>query len=72
MADDEHENGAGMSVELVVEIRDHQRNEFAQATFSKAIEEVLVTNGDNLEAEWCLFATGTGQLMMQVFLFTSE
>ena len=43
----------GLSLELVVELRDKQRNAFAATTFSEKVQEALIQNGDANEANWC-------------------
>ena len=43
----------GLSLELVVELRDRQRNAFTATTFSEKFEEALIKNGDFTEAKWC-------------------
>ena len=53
VAEEECSNHAGLSVELVFELRDRQRNEFAQATFSEAVENAMLRNGHQSEARWC-------------------
>ena len=47
------ENRTGLSLELVAELRDRQRNEYAQTTFSEAVEMGMKENGDDKTAEWC-------------------
>ena len=54
VAEEERDNQAGLSVELVIELRDKQRNEFAQATFSEKVEKAMLLNGNTAEANWCL------------------
>lgn len=53
VAENERENKAGLSVELTNELRDRQRNEFAQATFSEAVETTMIEYGYTTEVEWC-------------------
>ena len=53
VAEKEDQNHTGLSIELVSELRDRQRNAFAQATFSEAVENEMQTNGDIIEARWC-------------------
>ena len=53
VAENERENKAGLSVELAIELRDRQCNEFAQATFSEAVERTMIEYGNTTEAEWC-------------------
>ena len=53
VAQESNHNRTGLSLELVVELRERQRNSFAQTTFSEAVECEMVKNGDNAEAEWC-------------------
>ena len=43
----------GLSVELVEELRDRQRNSFAATTFSEKVEKAMLENGDTTEANWC-------------------
>jgi hypothetical protein len=46
-------NGTGLSPEIAKDIRDRQRNSFAQTTFSEKVEVELERNGDIHEARWC-------------------
>ena len=46
-------NGTELSMEIAKELRDRQRNSFAETTFSLAVEEELMKNGEISEAEWC-------------------
>lgn len=46
-------NKAGLSIEVAKELRDRQKNSFAQATFSEKVEKVMESNGDVREANWC-------------------
>ena len=39
-------------MELVVELRDRQRNSFAQTTFSEAVQCEMENNGDREEPLW--------------------
>ena len=43
----------GLSLELVVELRDRQRNAFAMTTFSEKVEGAMRDNGDIDSAKWC-------------------
>ena len=43
----------GLSLELVVELRDKQRNAFAATTFSEKVELAMTENGHIQEAKWC-------------------
>ncbi|CAH1799200.1 unnamed protein product [Owenia fusiformis] len=47
------ENGTGLTTEHVVELRDKQRNSFAQITFSKKVQEEMERKGFKTEANWC-------------------
>ena len=46
------ENGTGLSLEIAKELRDKQRNSFAQTTFSDQVESEMMKMYVN-EAEWC-------------------
>jgi len=51
-------NGTNLSMELVMELRDRQRNSFAQTTFSEKVENEMRKNGDENEADWCKLLRG--------------
>ena len=53
VAEEERDNNTGLSLELVVELRDKQSNAYAQTTFGRSVEEVMQQNGDYTEANWC-------------------
>jgi hypothetical protein len=53
VASKERENGTKLSLELVNELRDRQRNSFAETTFSVAVQAEMEKNGDIAEAKWC-------------------
>ena len=52
VAQNEHDNETGLSMELVCEVRDRQRHYFAQLTFSEKVEEIMLKNGDCEESHW--------------------
>lgn len=47
------ENGTGLSLEIAKELRDRQKNSYAQTTFSEKVQFEMIKNGDYTEAEWC-------------------
>ncbi|VDI03707.1 Hypothetical predicted protein [Mytilus galloprovincialis] len=47
------ENGTGLSLEIAKELRDKQKNSYAQTTFSEKVQFEMMKNGDYTEAEWC-------------------
>ena len=51
--DQEAADRTGLSLELVKELRDKQRNSFAQTTFSEDVEAEMRKNNDFAEANWC-------------------
>ena len=53
VAQEHRNNGTGLSMELVNELRDRQRNSFAVMTFSEKVELEMIKNGDTHEAKWC-------------------
>ena len=46
-------NGTGLSLEIAKDLRDKQRNAFAQTTFCEKVEKEMQINGDLTEANWC-------------------
>ena len=56
VAQKSRENGTKLSIELVTEVRDRQRNSYAQTTFSEPVE--MGKNGDINEADWCRLVRG--------------
>ena len=58
VANDERNNVTGLSLELVIELRDGQRNAYAQTTYSEQVENVMLTNGDQEAARWCHLRRG--------------
>ena len=55
----------GLSHDLVVELRDRQRNSYALTTFSEEVEKVMERIGHKSEATWC-------RLMRQFYRATDE
>ena len=53
VAEESRTNGTNLSLELVVEMRDRQRNSFAQTTFSEKVENEMEKLGFESEAQWC-------------------
>lgn len=47
------ENSTGLSLEIAKELRDKQKNSYAQTTFSEKVQFEMMKNGDYTEAEWC-------------------
>ena len=68
VADRNGENDTGLSVEIAKELRDRQRNAFAQTTFSEAVELEMLKNGDMKEAEWCRGWVGNFKARYPVYL----
>ncbi|CAC5357936.1 unnamed protein product [Mytilus coruscus] len=56
VAQNEKENKTGLSWEIAKELRDRQRNSFAQTTFSESVQREMEINGDFEAArtEWLL------------------
>ena len=53
VAENNQQNQTGLSVELAVELRDRQRNEYAEPTFSEEVQSEMLRLGYHNEAEWC-------------------